>query len=244
MIILESSGLPDHAIDLSFFQQGGGEDTRQRRRLSAGGGGVAPHHWKAELPLNPKVDWSKPFQDEWAVGTLPVDSPIGFAINGVPFFSPLSADGIDLVHPPPGYNLRPGAAGFIGTETSTVFGSDGSPLSLTNPEPLPRGLAMDPCMGSLSPDTGAYNYRTMPPCLFGLNAKRFDMAFDRLNVLHAYSPLTLGRPSPLIGFALDGHAIYGPYDEQGQLHQVGMHVVPTACESIVGNLLRLAQVIF
>lgn len=107
---------------------------------------------------------------------MPVDQPIGFAINGVPFFSALSAGGADLVSPPP-----------------DAGGGD-----------------FDPCMGTLTP-AGAYGYRTMPPCAFGLNSRRFDMIFDRDNMLGAYSPLVLGAPSPIIGWAC---ALAGPLPSQ------------------------------
>lgn len=43
---------------------------------------------------------------------------------------------------------------------------------------------MDPCMGSLSAASSlAYNYRAMPPCLFGLNRRRFDHTFTVDNML-------------------------------------------------------------
>ncbi|CAN0562377.1 unnamed protein product, partial [Ectocarpus sp. 12 AP-2014] len=81
------------------------------------------------------------------------------ALNGVPFFSPLTATGADTVNPLPGKVA----------ENETLF---------------------DECAGSLQAKTGAYGYRIMPPCLHG----------------------EISAASPLLGFAMDGRRIYGPYD--------------------------------
>jgi hypothetical protein len=188
---ITSRGLPNHAyVDTSLDTLAAIPDDG-RRRLQNGrrllASLLAEQAWKYNIPLEPRPVASKPFQDEYDPMTLlqgKLDSPIGFAINGVPFFGPLSKDGADVVQPPPG----------------------GS------------GAAFDACMGSIS-SSGAYNYRVMPPCLFGMNSQGFDMVFTKENVLQAYSPLIVGSPSPLLGYALDGFPIYGPYDADGQLHK-------------------------
>ncbi|CAN0415138.1 unnamed protein product, partial [Ectocarpus sp. 12 AP-2014] len=117
------------------------------------------------------------------------DRPIGMALNGVPFFSPLTATGADTVNPLPGKVV----------ENETLS---------------------DECAGSLQAKTGAYGYRIMPPCLHGeISAAVLEAGgYKAANVLIGFEdenseglPST-PRESPLLGFAMDGRRIYGPYD--------------------------------
>eukprot|EP00752_Nemacystus_decipiens_P014158 g12590.t1 len=131
---------------------------------------------------------------EFLVGAAREDRPIGMALNGVPFFSPLTPTGADTVNPLPGQVA----------ENETLF---------------------DECAGSLQASTGAYGYRVMPPCLFGGPSSSVLEAggYEPSNALVGFKgdglDGSLSQPpeSPLLGLALDGRRIYGPYDSTGTL---------------------------
>ncbi|CAM9894829.1 unnamed protein product, partial [Laminaria digitata] len=127
---------------------------------------------------------------EFLMAAAREDRPLGMALNGVPFFSPLTASGADTVNP---------QAGTAMAENSTLF---------------------DECAGSLQAESGAYGYRVMPPCLYdGSSSVPKGGGYDPALAINGFetpsSPLGEDPPppeSPLLGFAMDGRRLYGPYD--------------------------------
>ena len=119
-MVVRSNGLPDHwrPSDSTAVAQG----------------------WESTIPLGavPRV---------WPAGGDPLASGlIGYAINGVPFFS------------------------------------SAAPLA-----ELPADAALQPdrCMGFVDPASGAYYYRTMPPCLFGGSNRA---AYDQHSMVEGFAP--------------------------------------------------------
>ena len=102
------------------------------------------------IPLKPKMA-ARP-------ASLPF-GPIGIAVNGIPFYNPYNAEGMDA-----------------------VFG--------------PYAEVFDSCCGHPDP-MGRYHYHKYPVCV---NSPFRD---------------PLGKHSPLIGWAFDGFAVYGPNGEDG-----------------------------
>jgi hypothetical protein len=99
--------------------------------------------------------------------------------------------------------------------------------------------AFDQCFGQ-SDELGRYHYHTTPLCLFELLGATYPprSTWHRLRDINHSSSLlnwvnswpeqsqssitnVTVSPSPLIGWALDGVPIYGPYDESGQLLRWG-----------------------
>lgn len=112
------------------------------------------------------------------------------------------------------------------TEPHTIIGVavDGVVIQRSS-RPLNRQYVerLDLCGGYRTP-TGGYAYRGPPLCL--LAALNDTTPSDWKSVAAAATaaksqarlwPETAGHPSPLIGYAIDGYEIYGPYDESGSL---------------------------
>ncbi|GAB4463904.1 MAG: hypothetical protein OHK0029_33280 [Armatimonadaceae bacterium] len=129
-----------------------------------------PNHTTAEFPNkdNPNrirrqnYTFFIPRQPQRAAKPTPLPmGPIGVAVNGVPFYNPYNAEGLDAV------------SGLY----AEVF---------------------DSCCGH--PDQmGRYHYHKYPVCL--------KTPFQDKE----------GQHSPLIGYAFDGYAIYGPKGENGSV---------------------------
>ena len=75
---------------------------------------------------------------------------------------------------------------------------------------------MDNCMGHTSSKDHGYHYHLLPVCLFaqlGLpGPKNSTFWFGPARSYTSAFPATAAAPSPVLGWAMDGHAIYGPYD--------------------------------
>ena len=168
-------------------------------------GGVLAQNFSVDIPLPGTVTANKSraalpqdpcnFQGTFQTGSVP-EKPqnryffpiVGFALNGVAFMSPLAAP----VHVDP---LFPG-------KTST--GEPGSAEKLDGCIGHPQGL-------------GIYHYHMMPPCLFGNDTN------GAIPLPDAGDPRQLGldgfrKKLTLIGYAMDGNPVYGPYDDSGNLH--------------------------
>lgn len=118
------------------------------------------------------------------------------------------------------------AAGDPVTQPHTIIGVavDGVVIQRSS-RPLNRRDVerLDLCGGYRTP-TGGYAYRGPPLCL--LAALNDTTPSDWKSVAAAATaaksqaslwPETAEHPSPLIGYAIDGYEIYGPYDESGRL---------------------------
>ncbi len=121
---------------------------------------------------------------------VPRGGVVGVAVNGVPLVSYLDIFGHNTVE---GEWAEPtdSCRGFVRRRGGGGGGGGVSQAAWSGAEVL---FAED-VPGDV------YSYRSMPLCL------------GDLVTTHAL----LGTPSPLVGYALDGFAIYGPFDEQGQL---------------------------
>jgi hypothetical protein len=138
-----------------------------------------------------------------------LDKPVGVAINGVPIFN-----GGDVLR-----NARSNASRHTVEEFDSCRGQVDSanryqyrqmPLCLLHKlkaTMLPRGLWDDPdvcpCGSSSTSSCGSDNP-------------------DAVNSPSSW-PVRQAEPSPLLGWALDGFAIYGPYDENGNLTSPATH---------------------
>ena len=75
---------------------------------------------------------------------------------------------------------------------------------------------MDNCMGHTSSKDHGYHYHLLPVCLFaqlGLpGPTNSTFWFGPARSYTSAFPATAAAPSPVLGWAMDGHAIYGPYD--------------------------------
>ena len=150
-------------------------------------------------PLNPTFDPN-------AVTTqIPADQPIGVAINGIPIFR-----------------------GDV--QLMTVRNINGSNVSVAED--------FDNCRGQID-DANQYHYRQIPLCIVQKlegttlpielwdnpkvcqcgNDTSSDCGEDDPDSVEDPNswPQRLSQPSSLIGWALDGFPIYGPYDELGNL---------------------------
>jgi hypothetical protein len=168
-------------------------------------GGVKEQAYSVDLPMPGTVTANKTrsltkqdacnFRATFSTGSIP-EKPqdplffpiVGFALNGIPFMSPLAAP----VHLDP---VFPG---------HTKTGQTGEPEKL------------DGCIGHPQ-GAGVYHYHMMPPCLFGSDSEG-DTPLQK-----AGDPRTLGlagfeKKLTVIGFAMDGFPVYGPYDDSGSLH--------------------------
>jgi len=82
----------------------------------------------------------------------------------------------------------------------------------------------DDCNGHIDAKNHMYHYHMIPTCLLDNlghtvpSNRSYWASNDPLEQLNDW-PDT-GKPSPMVGYALDGFAIMGPYDEEGDL-QVG-----------------------
>jgi len=175
MAYLNSTGIPDHNYldpkDLLYDQE-----------------------FSIQFPLYPELETNITYQDPCDFTTVfqldnkPDDikyNPIvGFALNGVPFFSPLSIEWVDPFYPP----------------------DDKSPEDL------------DGCVAHVQ-STGIYHYHMMPPCLFGDDGNGdtplVEVGDAKTVALDGFDP---NDGLQIIGWAFDGHPIYGPYDDFGNLH--------------------------
>src|SRR5580700_6893722 len=71
-------------------------------------------------------------------------------------------------------------------------------------------LTFDACVGH-QPNTGSYHYHANPLCLRAqLNDNLVTLRSSRTGV--SYAEITSGwHHSPILGWAMDGYPIYGPY---------------------------------
>ena len=109
------------------------------------------------------------------------------------------------------------------------FATNGVPFRLPSNPDAKVFDAADGCLGLVDDTNGAYYYATMPPCIAARGPERAReqgkelyhdrISFDLNSVLDAFASDRAGFPSPIIGYALDGFPIYGPYDKGGSLHR-------------------------
>jgi len=86
---------------------------------------------------------------------------------------------------------------------------------------LPLVKSFDSCMGHVEKDTHRYHYHVPPICLLvALNIPvpnstsiKYMLSTNPL----IYWPSSSSNLDPIVGWALDGHPIKGPYDSTGQL---------------------------
>jgi len=167
--------------------------------------GSAPQSWRWDFPIHPKPHHSSYYAVVGGVSAgsrrlVEVGDVVGVAVNGVPF----------RMSPPPSANSQP-------------------PGSVH---------AADRCLGYVDPTTQGYYYSTAPPCLLpalrslgsGLTRDNLSPNFDLLNHLEPFAVDASSFPSAVIGYALDGFPIYGPFDDRGKFH--------TGLDSCNGKLLR------
>jgi len=140
-----------------------------------------------ELPRFPNITNVNPRSVLEDPSALP-NGIVGFALNGIPFVNPFTEEGDDFTKP-----------------NSIAF----------------SGNLVDLCNGA--PYAKMYAYKGNPICLYEQPAqisspqletgKNNLFGFQENSVVNP-SP---GQRSPKIGYALDGFAIYGPFDESGAL---------------------------
>ncbi|GMH52761.1 hypothetical protein TL16_g01301 [Triparma laevis f. inornata] len=81
--------------------------------------------------------------------------------------------------------------------------------------------SFDSCMGHVEKDTHQYHYHTAPICLLSKLNIPIPNATSLKYILSSsplpYWPPTSSTPSPIIGWAMDGFPIKGPYDNDNNL---------------------------
>lgn len=83
---------------------------------------------------------------------------------------------------------------------------------------LPLALNFDGCMGHTD-TTHQYHYHMAPSCLFeklGIPYPSDKYWWAKSN-RSSYWPATATAPSPIVGWALDGYPIFGPYKANNEL---------------------------
>lgn len=199
ILTIYSNGLPDHPVG-SFPLS---EDTRR------GGSPDNPnlllaHSHRFTIPRFPNITKTNPtsiLEDKFTKD-LPF-GPIGVALNGVPFFSYVDANGDDTVSADSiGYHQLPDLC-------------NGASVSIQNLDPSKRFL-------------NYYAYKADPVCLY--DDAHSPYVFNDLTIPKATTgrlhPFTFrenfanpqpGQRSPKLGYAMDGFPIYGPFGENGTL---------------------------
>ena len=183
-LFMSTTGVPDHPTTLAY----------------------TPQSYSFKVPINKPLSPSSELLDQniYRASTLGgLNVPVGVAINGVPFFSALSADNVDAVQGRPGSrrgaNPHDDCMGFV---------NDGAYNYKTAP----------PCLYASSDGKG--QQRMTPPRPY--DAYNFSAAFgeyiggDKTDNIF-WTTKMKGAPF-VIGIALDGHLIYSPYDENGDPH--------------------------
>jgi hypothetical protein len=183
-------------------------------QLFASSAGVPDHSTTFTVPSGTehsnKIPILKPmsreilFQDIYDVSTLGgINVPIGFALNGVPFFSALSSDNVDVVQGRPDSGSQP-------KPHDTCMGyMDGGQYNYKTLPPCLFTSSAGKGQGVLTPfrPYDAYNFTSA----FGeyLHGDRTDYQFWKTKLE--------GAPF-VVGIALDGYFIYSPHDADGNLH--------------------------
>ena len=96
-----------------------------------------------------------------------------------------------------------------------------NPLSIDSVDPFYPPYSFDPedldgCLGHPQSD-GIYHYHMMPPCLFGSDSNG-DQPLPTVGDAATVAVSGFDKKLTQIGFAYDGFPIYGPYDDNGDLH--------------------------
>jgi len=96
-------------------------------------------------------------------------------------------------------------------------------------------VVFDDCGGHMRMANNGYHYHLPPACLI----RSLGGDAPAVNWIHQMKnwPELTADPSPLIGYALDGHPIYGPNGEDGSL-MVPTHVdgsILDECNGMIGN---------
>mmetsp|Transcript_4786 Transcript_4786/g.9600 ORF Transcript_4786/g.9600 Transcript_4786/m.9600 type:complete len:915 (-) Transcript_4786:28-2772(-) len=165
---------------------------------------VSPASHSYKIPVKKPIPREVLFQDIYDVSTLGgANVPIGFALNGVPFFSALSADNVDVVQG------RPGSGSEAKPHDTCMGYVDGGQY---NYKTLP------PCLYTSSDGKGQQQLTPFRP----YDAFNFTTAFgEYLHGDRSYNQFWMtnlvGAPF-VVGIALDGYLIYSPYDANGDLH--------------------------
>jgi hypothetical protein len=183
-IRIQSGGLPNHPY-------------------SSGPSYVSPMSNDYLIELNQSTA-SKSYQNSCSSTSLGFGT-VGFAINGVSIFSPLSANVVDALYPPSGY-------------TAENF-------DICNAHPNPPGTYhyhfASPCLFGYEPDysignTACYSGRCSPM----YKNQYYDGDGDYASIMCTQDCMTgvgyaNGTSEVVIGIALDGNLFYGPYDQDG-----------------------------
>lgn len=145
-IRLTSTGLPVH-----YYRKAATKQQHWDVDITIPGLGPRPHHTHFSLTGG---------------RTLPLDVPIGFAVNGVPLYAAAE------------------------------------PLQMQEGRREERGQEQqhDGCLGFTSPETGAYFYRTAPPCLFGPDQESYNLG----SLISAFTAPIAPIPSPIIAIMTGG----------------------------------------
>ena len=121
---------------------------------------------------------------------------------------------LNPTHPPT--DTPPSTTYSISEHTTIGVTISGVPL-----ESLPLVKSFDSCMGHVEKDTHQYHYHTPPICLLRKLGIPIPNATSIKYILSSqplkYWPQTSVGPDPIVGYALDGHPIKGPYDANGNL---------------------------
>jgi hypothetical protein len=127
----------------------------------------------------------------------------------------------------PAVTFRPSGGIAVQPGQLVGFATNGVPYRLADPS-NPAFTGADGCLGLVDSQTRAYYYAVMPPCLVARGPERAGEQgkelfhdrhhFDLNSVLDAFAADRGGFPSPIIGYALDGFPIFGPFDSTGALH--------------------------
>ena len=96
----------------------------------------------------------------------------------------------------------------------------------TSPSNRSLGLSMvfDGCFGHVDPKGHRYHYHLIPKCLLesmGVPFPTNNTFWTAQSFAEIWEPI--GPPSPILGWALDGFPVFGPYDAAGRLVQGHSH---------------------
>ncbi|CAK9091755.1 Putative glycosyl hydrolase ecdE [Durusdinium trenchii] len=184
VLTIKSTGIPNHPMGVFPLS----EDTLFADSMDNPHTiNVQEHEFR--LARFPNLTKSNPMSVLQDPAALP-DGPVGFALNGVPFFKPFDKHGDDTV--------SVHSIGYSGHLTDLCNGSPHEGIYGYRSNPV--------CLYPAPPQTAA----SIPQTKTG---KHFPFVFDKDGV----SNPDPGQRSPKLGYALDGFPIFGPFDENGSL---------------------------
>jgi hypothetical protein len=173
---------------------------------------VSKQHYDKLIRLSQPLNYSKRYQNPHLHSTLG-GGPVAFAVNGVAMFSPLNADGYDVLNPPSGKHRALRAWLDMWLTCRGLAGVTKESFDICDGHPQVEGV---------------YHYHVPPVCLFGYHSStNTSLVYPVGNSANSSFKAVYGDVANannkkitaadfsgrmLIGIAFDGWPIYSPFN--------------------------------